>query len=311
MIKCPKNYTIPTDKWLVPLKVLHDDNNLIMDAELIDMINKEKVVAKITKLPDIKSIKNSLNTKKIYNIIKKSEHIINIYCFLTCNENTNNLENKYKDILGFCNNTNNNITINIESMKKYKHTLKRYMNKCSTTIVKNILRYLLNMQIELFCLYGFVHGDIHLGNIFIEKINPYKIKFDTSCNGINKVSFETSFKLYLTDFEYSEVFLKSINPDIIPLMDDFLINDKFTYKNTLQYNIYQTIYYCLDLLEDIELQDRLHKLLPSLKHEYLPTKILRSYAKGNKTEEALIGLSTHYVYNLCTDVFKIFFNENF
>lgn len=306
MIRCPKNYVIPTDKWLIPLKVLYDDNSLIMDAELIDMINKENVVAKITKLPDITSIKNSLNIKKIYNIIKKSKHIINIYCFLNCNENTTTLENKYKDILGFCNNnTNNNTTINIEIMKKYKHTLKRYINKCSTTIVKNILRYLLNIQIELFRLYGFVHRDIHLGNIFIEKTDPRKITFYIS--NIDNVSLETSFKIYLTDFENSQVFLKSINPDI----NELLISNKLSYEYTFDYNIYQTIYYCLNLLEDIELQDKLHKLLPSMKSEYLPTKILRSYAKGNKTEDAFIGLSINYAYNLCIDVFKLFFNEKF
>jgi hypothetical protein len=42
MTKCPKNYTIPTDKWLVPLNILVDEYNIdnpdriIFDAKFID-----------------------------------------------------------------------------------------------------------------------------------------------------------------------------------------------------------------------------------------------------------------------------------
>jgi serine/threonine protein kinase len=335
-MKCPKNYTIPTNKWLEPLKVLFDDNSLIMESILTDMISKEKVVAKITKIPDINTIKSNLNIKNIYEIIKASPHIATIYCFLTCKENKTNLINKYKDILGFCtletqsvsnlgekssalprtHDTNDdnlanvrNITINIEIMKKYKNTLRRYTNKLSTENVKNIMRYLLNMQIELFRLYGFIHRDIHLGNIFIEKTEPYKLKFKTSCNtDIVIVKLITPFKLYLTDFEYSKILLKSLNPEIKELLSQ---REKLTFEYTLESQIYQTVYMCLDLLEDIGLQDKLHKLLPTMRSEYIPIKILNSYAKGNKTEETFIALSSSAACTTCNDIFKLFFNEHF
>jgi hypothetical protein len=42
-MKCPKNYIIPTNNWLKPLEVLHNDNNLIMSSELIDGIKKEQI----------------------------------------------------------------------------------------------------------------------------------------------------------------------------------------------------------------------------------------------------------------------------
>jgi hypothetical protein len=338
MIKCPKNYTIPTDKWLKPLKVLFDENSLIMESELIDNIHKEKVVAKITKIPDIKTIKTNINMRNIYEIIKESPHIAKIYCFLSCKESITNLDNKYKDILGFCtletqsdsnlggkssalprthdtndDNSKNerNITIGIEIMKKYKNTLRRYTNKLSTDIVKNIMRYLLNMQIELFRIYGFIHRDIHLGNIFIEKTEPYKIKFKTSCFNTNVIKLKTEFKLYLTDFEHSEILLKSINSAKPHIKELLLERDKLNFEYTLEYQIYQTVYHCLDLLEDIELQDKLHKLLPTMRSEYLPVKILKSYAKSNKTEEAFIALSTSIACDTCYEIFQSFFNEKF
>jgi len=312
MIKCPKNYTIPTNKWLEPLKVLFDDNSLIIESILTDMISKEKVVAKITKIPDVQTIKTNLGIKSLYEIIRVSPHIATIYCFLTCKENKTNLTTKYKDILGFCShdtNDANNITINIEIMKKYKNTLKRFTNKLSTEHVKNIMRYLLNMQIELFRLYGFIHQDIHPGNIFIEKTEPYKLKFKTSCNtDIVVVKLITPFKLYLTDFEYSKILLKSLNPEIKELLTQ---KDKLTFEYTLESQIYHTVYMCLDLLEDIGLQDKLHKLLPTMRSEYIPIKILNSYAKGNKTEETFIALSSSAACTTCNDIFKLFFNEPF
>ena len=57
MIKCPKEYKIPTDDWLRPIKILIDEynlentKNLIYDAELIETeIKRENVLVKVSKV---------------------------------------------------------------------------------------------------------------------------------------------------------------------------------------------------------------------------------------------------------------------
>jgi hypothetical protein len=57
MIKCPKDYKIPTNDWLRPIKVLIDEynlensKNLIYDSELIeDEIKKERILVKVSKV---------------------------------------------------------------------------------------------------------------------------------------------------------------------------------------------------------------------------------------------------------------------
>jgi len=260
-MKCPKNYLIPTNNWLKPLEILHNDNNLIISSELTNEIKKENVIVKVTKSENINK-----NIEKIYNIIKDSKHIIKIYCFLNCNENKINLINEYKDILGFCTRdtiNDNNIKINLEIMKKYKHSLKRYERRCNLETVKLILRYLLNMQYELYYKYGFIHNDIHLGNILIEKTDEHITNFisydlDLPAEVIDaiQVKISTKFNLYLTDFEYSLVLKKSLYPEIMTFFQD-KTNIKKDY--TLSRNLYNTFESCLELIEDDALRYNLFK----------------------------------------------------
>jgi hypothetical protein len=86
MNKCPKNYTIPTDKWLVPLNILVDeynldnDNRIIYDAKLIENeIKKERVIVKVVKK---NSFTDSNNTEAKYFFVKESHHVAKTYCFI-------------------------------------------------------------------------------------------------------------------------------------------------------------------------------------------------------------------------------------
>ena len=193
-MNCPKTYILPTNKWLRPLELLFKDNNLLITAKLKNKIKKEKVVVKITK---IKSFITDNLSEYTYNIIKDSKHVVKIYCFLNCNENLKHISNEYKDILGFCNANNSDDDkqlINLEIMKKYNNSLRTFENKCNFNTMIIILKQLLMIQLELFDKYQFVHNDIHLGNIFIDKISQEnKIIYDKN--------ILTSFNIYLTDFE--------------------------------------------------------------------------------------------------------------
>ena len=334
-MKYPKNYIIPTNNWLKPLEVLHNDNNLIMSSELIDGIKKEQVIVKVTKWKNINK-----NIEKIYNIIKKSKHIIEIYCFLNCNEGKNNLTNEYKDILGFCNRdvvNDDNIRINLEIMKKYRHTLLRYEKRMNLETVKLILHYLLNMQYELYYKYGFVHGDIHLGNIFIEKTEPITIDFETYNSNLPleiireiHVKIVTPIKLYLTDFEDSLIFKKSYYPEIMTFLSK---KENIREDHTLLRSLYNTFETCLELIQDDKLrydlyqkyQDygkdeyaemvRLHVLesqdftKENIKEDIKPyhIKILSTYARGLSTEQTHIEKTLSRAQKIGNDIYNYLF----
>lgn len=261
-MKCPKNYLIPTDNWLKPLAVFHESSNLVMSSELTNEIKKENVIVKVTKSEN----NNPLKTEKIYDIIKDSKHIIEIYCFINCNENNINLTNEYKDVIGFCTRdtiNDDNSKINLEIMKKYNHSLKRYEKTCDLETVKLILKYLLNIQYELYYKYGFVHNDIHLGNILIEKADAHTTEFrsydlDLPSELIKEfqVKISTKFKLYLSDFEYSLILKKSLYPEI---MTFFETKKNIKKENTLIHNLYNTFEACLELIKDDTLRDNLFK----------------------------------------------------
>lgn len=183
-----KNYQLPTNKWLKPLEVLFNENNLVISSQLIGEIKKEKVVVKITRRESFLDKKSILD---IYETIKKSPHIIKIYGIINCNENTTILNSNYKNALGFCPNligsdwislkSGNGVRgdpfITLEIMKKYSYSLNKLEKKLDIAHFEQILKYLLLIQLELFNLYGFIHKDIHLGNVLVEKPDVSEIFF--------------------------------------------------------------------------------------------------------------------------------------
>ena len=126
MIKCPKEYKIPTNDWLIPIKVLIDEynlensKNLIYDSELIeDEIKREKILVKVSKVDTLLN-----TTEQLYKHIKDSEHVVKIYCFLHCNESKTYLNQHHKDTLGFCNSKHTDEDkqiISLEIMKNIHH----------------------------------------------------------------------------------------------------------------------------------------------------------------------------------------------
>jgi len=216
MITCPKEYKIPTDTWLRPIKVLIDEynlehpSNLIYDTELIEnKIKREKILVKLSKVDTLLN-----TTEEIYKYIKDSPHIVKIYCFLHCNEKKTYLDNNHKEILGFCNSNHvdeYNQLISLEIMKKYDSSLRKYEAKLNLNSMIIYLKYLLLIQIELFNKYGFTHNDIHLGNILVKKTqNTFNFLF-----GTNTIEIITDKTLVLTDFEESIIISKKTRKVIL------------------------------------------------------------------------------------------------
>jgi predicted unusual protein kinase regulating ubiquinone biosynthesis (AarF/ABC1/UbiB family) len=173
-------------------------------------------------------------------------------------------------------------------------------------------RYLLLVQLELFNKYGFVHNDIHLGNILIKK-EKSTINFNYKDNNIK---LDTDIKLYLTDFEYSLILFYSINPKIKQFLKD--INNR-NYDYTLEKNIYNTFYCCLELLEDEKMKTKLHHLLArgkiddySIEKYHDKTKrSLDEYSSGRRPENNFITITNIHANEIISALFKLLFQQSF
>jgi serine/threonine protein kinase len=257
MIKCPKDYKIPTNDWLRPIKVLIDEynlensKNLIYDSELIeDEIKKERVLVKVSKVDTLLN-----TTEEIYKYIKDSEHIVKIYCFLHCNEYKTYLNQYHKNTLGFCNSKHtdkDNQIISLEIMKRYSSSLRKYEGSLKLKQMIIYLKYLLLIQIELFNKYGFVHNDIHLGNILLKKIKkPESFKFIFNDN---EMEINTKKILVLTDFEESLIISKENRKVMLQF-------NKCKYIDTLESNIYNTFSMAIELLKSDKEKYELSRIL--------------------------------------------------
>lgn len=169
-----KQYIIPTNQWLVPLsKYITDDISTRGLLMLANYMNHHKVVVKITKNGNYKKI------KKICKTLSDHMNFVKTITVITCDESDINLENNYENIKGFCIVGDSNTNIILEIMVKYNCSLNDYIKDKILTyeIIRPILKQLLLAQLHAFDNYGFVHMDMHLGNILVyyKKDKMYKI----------------------------------------------------------------------------------------------------------------------------------------
>lgn len=302
MVKCPKEYKLPTNAWLQPIKLLINEynldnpKNLIYESDLIENeINNERVIVKVSKVNTL------LNTTEyIYQQIKSSAHITKIYCFLHCNERKTFIDNNYKKVLGFCNafhTDKDKQLISLEIMKKYHSSLRKYENKLDLKTAIHLLKYLLLIQLELFSNFGFTHNDIHLGNILLtnlKKVNKTKT-FIFHFNN-NKLELTTDILLVLSDFEESLIISKSILPE------------KCIYTNTLESNIYNTFDCIIELLKNEQEKYDLSRILRAQKEDRLESANLFTALCSNLIKEKEYK---HRVIELVENRIVFLFNKLF
>lgn len=271
-----KQYIIPTKKWLNPIEKLItyyiDTEGLTTIANFID---KEKVIVKITKEKKENII---IEANKI---VKNMPNFIQTYCSFTCLENYGLLfdsrieTNLVATQLGA---EDNNKIITLEIMKKYKNgSLSTLQNKLNIKQVVNILQQLTLAQIHVYSKTGFLHNNLHLGNILIHKVKkPTHIIYEFNTNSFRneEINVLSDFIIPLiSDFNESSIYKKEY---------DFTL-EEFRKQFTLCKNIYNTFNQCLLLLNQ---QDyiRIMKLIEE-KEDYIDrslgtsTKNLRSYYK--------------------------------
>ncbi len=222
----------PTNKWLKPIEPLKikdvNTKSLIMIAELI---NKGTLIAKVSTNGDYKRI------KKINDSITKLSNMINVYYTFECNESEVNLINKYVKIDGFCmtSEKGKNIKVLIEVIDKYESSISKFINYLKLSDIESFLSQILLCQLNAFESIGFLHNDIHLGNILIKR-EPFN-----NIYSIDKQLYKLKGhnQLLLTDFDRSII---------------YEFNNELNLDHTLLTNILKTFYEFIKLLVD---QDKL------------------------------------------------------
>ncbi len=312
-IKCLKNsetkkYIIPTDEWLRPLKPLITSISAKEKLILAKMINKEKVVLKLSKNIDTKRI------KYISSIVNKFNNFPKIYCVFQCMEDETNFDTDYLDTLGFCkanpsdnktdNQSSNNLLITLEIMKLYKHKLSDYYQALGLDEIKLYMKQLIFALLHAFEACGFIHGDLHIGNILLNQTNNIKLNYI-----INKhnYSINTDAECIIMDFDRSVLY-----------NDKYMDRPMFLKENTIIYSIYKIIQICGSKLYKKENKwdvDPINLVLNKIITKYYfdviahGTSILGSFYSGSRSYDEFIELSLFDTMDFLNIFWKELYNE--
>jgi hypothetical protein len=322
-IKC-KKYLIPTTDWLIPIQPLNIDgfnNNGLILKSLLKNDNKEKnIIVKISKIDKYDDI-HIKRIKVINNLLNNHNNFVKSYCVFTCLENKDNIDYYYLNIKDFCNkdnnNDNNNYKILLELQEYYKiGSLNKYIGKISLKELNKILRQLIYAQLEVFSLYGFVHNDVHLGNILLDYSDNY---IDLNYSFIYNISIKTKKIFKFIDYDksllYNYIYAEKYDIDHLNL-------SKYGDLNyTLFQNILKTIYECLQLLNEDE-RDLFRNILDSKKVTIIYTNInrynekdYRIYYKNNTVKDYsfndYVTKCINHGISYLNELWKGLYNEDF
>lgn len=315
MTKCvvdekTKYYLIPTLKWLKPIEplILEDSNTagLLMIAA---MVEKEKVIVKITKGKNKKTRIIGMKLNNIY-------YFSHTYCSFSCLEDYSKITKKYKNSEYFCDDTGNKM-ITIEIMKKYSGSLNKLKNMLSVTQTTKILIQILYSLMEAFYKYGFIHEDLSLGNVL------YKIKTKNEVIEYNLTKTRTQYDNLLigeiipliSDYDKSESYNKEI---FEKYSEEPMINKIKGYNETITIldsisKITQNISLLIKNERDKNfIKNEINELFSGENYEkyYRHTyKTLRDYVKGMKTYDELIKETFGIYKELINKIIQIFKND--
>jgi len=268
MVKCEKNFVVPTNKWLTIIKQLIDEygedhfnkpTSFVYDSDFIDKeAHKERVIVKVSNTNNIKK-----SIEPLYRKIDESPYIAKIYCFLECPENKKYFKTKYNNVYGFCNvgKDGSKIVISLEVMKRYESSLRKFEETLNINTMMYFLRYLLLIQLELYTKYDFVHNDIHLGNILTTNLKKQNKRKTFTFLFENKgFDITTEILLVLTDFEDALILDNETKKNLL---------DKKTslYPYTLEKNIYNTFECAIKLIKDEKERYKLNMIFEDLEDE--------------------------------------------
>jgi serine/threonine protein kinase len=224
--KIKNKITDTTDGWLIPKRLLPvnrgENKNKLVEANII---KKTKVVVKISKKENLleKDYNTSLKlqTLKIPNFAK-------YIGFFSCKDDFDNYELNKELPKYFC---KNNGSINYFLFMQY-YPIGSILNYIPTTIneIISIINQVFASLIIAFEKFGFIHGDLHPGNVLLKKTNKNIIKYgnkNIETSGLQAIIFDFDRSNFSGNFSF---FLSELSA-FINFYEIYLIGKNIFKKN--------------------------------------------------------------------------------
>jgi serine/threonine protein kinase len=161
-------------------------------------------------------------------------NFIRYFCLIKCDDNIKNIINNKNTISNYkmCHYGDNQIGILV--MKEYNlGSIENYIwNENNFQLLKNVIKQVIFSIIYAYNNKGFIHGDLHSGNILLKPKRNCEIKYD------NKTLIIEEFEVVIMDFEKSKLHQKNKITDLIKNILKFITSIISTcLKNDLIINI--------------------------------------------------------------------------
>lgn len=308
-----KYYLIPTKKWLKPIEpLIIEDSNTAGLLMVSEMIEKEKVIVKITKGSNKKIKIIGMKLNKIYNFAKT-------YCSFSCLEDYSNIVNKYVDKKYFCENnvSKENKIITIEIFKKYEGSLNKFKSNLTIKQATKILIQILYSIMEAFYKYGFIHEDMSLGNILFKvKTKNEIVEYNLTKNRTLYENLTTGEIIpMISDYDKTESYNKEIffeYSDVKMIEKIKGYNETYTLLDSISKITQNMLLLVVENKDKINIKNNINELFSSEKYEeyYRHTyKTLRDYVKNLKSYDEMIN-ETFIIYEeLVNKIIKIYKND--
>jgi hypothetical protein len=192
-------YDVDKDKWLNLIELLYKsmDNNAVIIKGLYD--KKKDIVLKV-------GYQSAINKEyDIAEILKELPSFITYYCKFMCNDDIMNIINNRHMLINYkmCNDGYKPIGIlimnyyNLGSIGYYKWNMENFL------ILKNVLKQTVFAILYAYEKKGFIHGDLHIGNVLLKLKVKNEIYYD------KKKLLVNTFEVRIMDFEKSKINIKN------------------------------------------------------------------------------------------------------
>lgn len=206
-------YTSQNEQALI-LKALYECNiNVVLKFGILESIEKEYYISQ--KLLDM-------------------PNFIRYFCLIKCNDNIKNIINNKNTISNYkmCHYGDNQIGILV--MKEYNlGSIDNYIwNENNFELLKNVIKHVVFSIIYAYNKKGFIHGDLHTGNILLKPKRNCVIHYENKSLNLNDL------EVVIMDFEKSKLQQKNKITDLIKNILKFMTSIISTcLKNDLIINI--------------------------------------------------------------------------